>query len=226
MRGRREGKKNAPHNSKFFSTRDEIWRSRVRNGSGKGGSTISCYTINAGDVSVWFLGSISPTHPGRQNQKLQKTPMRNILISASLRVVSVRGGVVGMIRNDKYAAMLLQQALIGQTASPSKRSTSCCAGWSILDDYNAPRTYILNPPTLPPPPPLSLSYTHIFACLPFTVIINPLWRSRISHRWCSLWKLSGATVKIVWEWKRWLSDTFLFRARMVFLYFIPLNSHP
>lgn len=52
--------------------------------------------------------------------------VRNIPISATAASGRMRG--CRTIRNDKDAGMILQRTLIGQTGSPSKRSTSCSAG--------------------------------------------------------------------------------------------------
>lgn len=191
--GKRE-RENAPCNSKFFSTRDEIWRSRVHACNESGNGRIVRFHVtyyecarnvsrcdSSGDRRAPARRS---SRPNFENSDAEYSDFRTAAGG------HMRGGRCVGIRNDKYAAMILQQVLIGQTASPSKRSTSCCAGWSILGDYNAPRTsYILNPPTLlclPPPFPLfssshafSLAHTrtheHTFARLPpFAVIKLPL----------------------------------------------------
>jgi len=150
---REEGRKKG-HNSKFFQQqmKYDVHALITRAETGK---TISCCTVNARNVSqfVIFERSRAVTHRETKFRKFRCGISWFPRCEWSYARRNCR-----TIRNDKYAAMILQQTLIGQTASPSKRSTSCSARWSILDDYNAPRTsYILNPPTLlsSPHPPLS-----------------------------------------------------------------------
>lgn len=155
---REEGRKKR-HDSKFFRRRMK-YDIHTLITTAETDSTISRCTVNARSVSQFVIFEWSRAVADRET-KFRKFRCGISWFPRCEWSYARRN--CRTIRNDKYAAMSLQQTLIGQTASPSKRSTSCSARWSILDDYNAPRTsYILNPPTLLSSPHPSLSYLPAF----------------------------------------------------------------